>query len=161
MNNVFERFTKKKSTTKFYKLMHVLFVVSTFAMNLVSICLLMTGSHYTFDFSYGILLNKQTVFFDYPALAYVDIIFGALLIGVLVLGVAAHFQLKLNEYNAYLFVIFANVATLVWSLLYPLTVWLISGIVSPMLTLCTVFLAAYLLCALVSSLYFMKASYII
>lgn len=130
-------------------------------MNIINAFLIVTGSHYTEDFTYGILLNKLLIYESHPWFELVEILFEVILLAITPLIIVSHgFIKKCDEKGIYMSVA-ADIAIVFWSVFYPLLCLALTGVVSPMLTFCVIQIAAYLVIAVASNLYFLKANYVI
>lgn len=108
----------------------------TLAMTLVHTYLLATAAHYATDLSQGLWYAKQVAYWFAPLLLWLDILFGILLLAFPILSVIARYQMSHSKKSGLILITVVHAALLVWSICYPLFSYLLTGLVSPVLTFC-------------------------
>lgn len=147
--------------TKKYMTVVAIHSAAAHLMNLINLFLLATASHYTIDFTYGILLNKLLVYESHPWFEALDLLFALFLTGITACVIISQGYVKKDEEKGIYLAIGTDIAIVLWSILYPFLSLLITGIVSPMLTFCIIQILVYIAISIFTSVYFLKASYII
>ena len=147
--------------SKRYRLIVSLYEISAHLMNFLNAYILISASHYTEDFTYGILVNQALGYLTYPALKVVDILFGILLLAISVGVVMSRYYIRQDDNVGVYLAICCNAAILLWTLIYPLIVKLITGIISPVSVFFIVQASVFAVISVTLSILMLKENYII
>ena len=147
--------------TKKHRLIISLYALAANIVNVINVALMMTASHYTLDPLLGIFINTRLIYDMYPIVQFVDIFFGILYIAIpFVLTVSCRLMKKDDDRGIYIS-IFCNIAILFCCIFYPFSIVAITGMITPFFALCIIQTVGFAIIAVLTSVYFLKASYII
>lgn len=129
-----------------------------FLMTVLNGILVITASHYTLSTENGIFYEKMVVYYYYPTLRWMDLASEIALLIVLALSAASHYMMKRERRAGLRLMIGLHIFTLVWSIEYPILIYMITRIVSPILTFTVIQIAVYAVLAFLLSWYFIRSN---
>ena len=144
-----------------YRLITSLNEISAHLMNFLNAYILISASHYTENFEYGILINQALAYITYPDLKTVDILFGILLVTISLGIIMSRYYIRLDDNRGVYLAIICNAVILLWTLIYPLIVKLITGIISPVSVFFIVQASVFAVISVTLSILMLKENYII
>lgn len=138
-----------------------IFSLVALLMNVLNGFFLITASHYTVEYSYGILINKLLTYQIHPVMEAVDIVFGLLLIVIVLMVLFSSYRMIKIDERGYALMIYTDCAIVLWSVLYPWITHAITGILTPMLVFCIIQVLVFIAISVALTIYLLKENYFI
>ena len=110
----------------------------TIIANTVNLYFLITSAHYLTDLSYGILIGRFALYNYYPELYPMDIVLLIAVFAIYGLIVVTAFYAQRKKSSAPILLLITNIVIFLWSLSYLFFSLLITGIISPVLSIVVV-----------------------
>ena len=110
----------------------------TLVANAINIVLLVTASHYAKNLEYGLFFARAISHNSHPDLMTADIIFGILFLILPIFSSLGHYYMKKLRRFGLIMATYASGAVALCTMLYPFTIFFLTGILSPVLPFMTV-----------------------
>ena len=127
-------------------------------MTVLNGVLALTASHFTLSTENGIFYEKMVMYYYFPILEWTDFASEIALLIALGLSAVAHFWLRRERRAGLVLIIALHAFNLLWAVGYPVFVYLLTGIVTPILGFTMVQATVYFGCAAFSSLYLIRSN---
>ena len=117
--------------------------VLTMLCGVIHIFIWATASHYIRGTVHGLLWDRQLQYEMNPKLLAVDVIFAILFLAIPALSAIMRYQLFRFRKSGKIFLAISFSLTLLWGILYPLSVQAVNGVSSPLWTVVIIQSVAY------------------